>query len=315
MQRFLMRRLAFVVLSFFGATILMFTLTRMSADPRELFVPEGGYGMTKAQWEEMGRQMGFDKPVLMQYINWVGGLLTGDWGESLSMQRKVRPLLTARIGATMQLALGAWIFAMLVGVPIGVLAAVKRASALDYAGRLFAIIGLAAPGFWVGLMLILVFATKLDLLPAGTKGEGPAIANIKYYVLPCVTLGWPAAAGIMRLTRSAMLEILDSEYIKFARAKGVREWVIIWKHALKNSLIPPLTSALLILSGFLTGSLVVETVFSWPGMGQVVIGRAVQYNDFPVLLAATFIYVALFLFFSLVADLAYAYLDPRIRYD
>jgi peptide/nickel transport system permease protein len=312
-SRFLIRRLLFVVLSFFGATVLIFILSRMSVDPRELFVPEGGYGMTRAQWEEMGRQMGFDKPVVVQYFLWVGRLVRGDWGKSLSQgQLRVRPILAGRIGATMQLALGAWLFAVLVGVPIGILAAVKRATILDYAGRLFAIVGLAAPAFWVGIMLILIFAVKLKWFPVGMRSED---IQVKDYVLPSITLGWAAAAGIMRLTRSAMLEILDSEYIKFARAKGVKEWAVIWKHAFKNSLIPPLTSALIILSHFLTGSVVVETVFAWPGMGQVVIGRAVPYNDFPLLLGAVFIYVALFLFFSLLADLAYAYIDPRIRFD
>lgn len=312
MQRFLIRRLLFVVLSFFGATVLIFTLSRMSVDPRELFVPEGGYGVTKEMWEEMTRQFGFDKPVVVQYFLWVGRVLKGDFGESLGQKRPVSTILRTRMGATLQLALGAWVFAILVGVPIGVLAAVKRATIFDYIGRFFAILGLGAPTFWVGIMLIFAFAVVVRWLPAGTRGEG---LNIKHYILPSVTLGWAAAAGIMRLTRSAMLEILDSEFIKFARSKGVREWSVVWKHALKNSLIPPLTSALLILSHFLAGALVVETVFSWPGVGWVIMGRAVLDNDFPLLLGGVFFYVALFLFFALLADILYAYIDPRIRYQ
>ncbi|MDP2950363.1 MAG: ABC transporter permease, partial [Chloroflexota bacterium] len=181
-----------------------------------------------------------------------------------------------------------------------------------YLGRGFAVFGQALPPFWVGIMFIVLFSQILEWLPSGTRGE---TFDIRDFILPAVTLGWYPAASILRLTRSAMLEILDSEYIKFARAKGVREWMVIWKHALKNSLIPPLTAALLLMAGFLQGALVVEYVFSWPGVGRLALYKAVWDNDFPLLLGAVFVFVIIYLIFALVADIAYGYIDPRIRYQ
>jgi peptide/nickel transport system permease protein len=173
--------------------------------------------------------------------------------------------------------------------------------------------GQALPAFFVGIILILIFAVRLDWLPVGTRG-GPGL-RIEYYILPSITLGWLPAAGIMRLTRSAMLEILDSEYIKLARAKGVSASAVIWKHALRNSLIPPLTSALLLMAGFLNGAVVVESIFAWPGIGWIALFRAVYDNDFPLLLGTVFIFIAMYLVFALLADILYAFVDPRIRYS
>ncbi len=319
MRRFLVRRLAFVILAFFGATIFVFGLSRMAKDPRELFIPDTGYGINQQQWEELGRQLGFDKPVVVQYFLWIGRMLKGDFGTSLGQRKPVIDILKGKWGATLQLALGGWLFAVLVGVPLGVLAAVKRGTIVDLLGRGFALFGQALPGFWTGIMFILLFAVVLHWLPAGTRGTWrgfPLVwTNIKYYVLPSIVLGWPAAAGIMRLTRSSMLEVLDAEYIKFARAKGVSTWKVIWKHALRNSLIVPLTSTLFLMAGYLNGALVVETVFSWPGIGWIALNRAVYDNDFPLLLGSVFFFVSIFLFFSFIADVLYAYIDPRIRYQ
>ena len=311
MYRFLARRMMFVVISLIGATIVIFTLSRMAQDPRELFVPDTGYGMTEEQWQRLGDRLGFDKPVPVQYLLWLGKTLKGDMGESISLKRPVTSIVASRMGATIQLAIGGWIFAILLGVPIGVLAAVKRGHFWDYFGRGVALFGQALPGFWVGIMLILLFAVILGWLPSGTRGEG---LSIKHYILPCITLGWGAAAGIMRLTRSAMLEVLDSEYIKLAQAKGVSRNRVIWKHALRNSLIPPLTSALLLMAGYLNGALVVETIFSWPGIGWMALNQAVYDNDFPLLLGSVFFYMLIYLVFAFIADVAYAFIDPRIRY-
>jgi len=312
MRRFLLRRFIFVIISLFGATVVMFSLTRMAQDPRVLFVPTGGYGITQEQWDNLGKKMGFDKPVVVQYFLWVGRLLRGDFGESLGENVPVRGLITGRLGATAQLALGGWILTILIGLPLGVLSAIKRGTFWDYIGRGFAIFGQALPPFWVGIMLIVLFSVVLHWLPAAGKGEGWAI---KSFILPCVTLGWYPAANILRLTRSSMLEILDSEYIKFARAKGVREWVVIWKHSLKNALIPPLTSALLLMAGFIHGTLIVEYVFAWPGLARLAMYRAVYDNDFPLLLGSVVVFVLVFLLTALIADIAYGYIDPRIRYQ
>lgn len=313
MRRFIIRRLFFALLSLIGATVFIFSLTRMAHDPRTLFVPEQGYGDTdRLLWEALGKEWGFDKPAVVQYFTWLGKVIRGDLGRSLFAPRDVRTLLGGKLGATMQLAFGAWIFAVLVGLPMGVLAAVKRGSGWDLVARVFALFGLALPAFWTGIMLILVFAVYLQWLPPGGRGE---TFNVKNYILPCVALGWPSAAGLMRLTRSSMLEVLDSEYVKLARAKGVAGLSVIWKHAFRNSLLVPLTAMVFLLAAFLNGAIVIEVVFSWPGVGWMASNQAVLQNDFPLMQGAVLIFVSIYVFFSLVADLLYGYLDPRIRYQ
>lgn len=312
MAQFFARRLVFMFISVVGATVVIFTLSRVAQDPRELFVPDSGYGISPEAWEELGNKLGFDKPVVVQYFLWLGRMLRGDFGESLSMQQPVSTIIGGKIGATVQLAIGGWIVAILLGVPIGVLAAVKRGTVFDYLGRAIALFGQALPGFFVGILLILIFAVQFEWLPVGTR---PVDFDIKFYILPCITLGWAPAAGIMRLTRSSMLEIMDSEFVKLARAKGVSNMKIIWKHALRNSLIPPLTSALLLMAGFLNGALVVETIFAWPGIGWIALSRAVYDNDLPLLLGTVFVFIAIYLVFALLADILYAFIDPRIRYS
>jgi peptide/nickel transport system permease protein len=317
MARFLLQRLFTSILSVIGATAIIFVLIHQHNDPRELFVPDSGYGITQEQWDRLGERLGFNDPAWLQYFKWMGKTLRGDLGISLGRNRPVTEVLGTRIGATVQLAIGGWIFAILVGVPMGVLAAVKRGTFWDYIGRFIAVIGQGAPPFVVGIILILVFSVWMNqwgwtwiALPAGTR---PKDFNWTFFILPSVTLGWPAAAGLMRLTRSAMLEVLDSEFVKMARAKGVNGRTVIWKHAFRNSLIPPLTSALIIFSNWLHGALVVETVFAWPGVGYVALFESVNANDFPLLLGSVFIYIMLFLVFALMADMLYAVIDPRIK--
>ena len=314
MQRFLVRRALFIVISLFGATIVIFSMTRLAHDPRELFVPDTGYGMSEEQWEALGDKMGFNKPIPVQYLLWVGKLLRGDFGTSIHQELEVRDIIFSKMGATIQLAVGGWVFAILVGVPLGVAAATSRGTLWDYLSRGFALFGQALPQFWTGIMAIFLFAVLLQWLPAGTRGDDSGF-NVKYYILPSIVLGWPAAAGIMRLTRSAMLEVLDSEFVKLARAKGLGRFQVIWKHALKNALIPPLTSALLLMAGYLNGALVVETVFSWPGIGWIALNKAVYDNDFPLLQGTVFVFILFYLFFAVIADILYAMIDPRIRYS
>lgn len=319
MYRFLARRFLFALISMLGATIVIFSLSRLSHDPRTLFVSDLGGYIPPDQWEALTKRLGYDKPAIIQYFTWLGRTLRGNLGDSFGQQRPVMTVIAGKIGATMQLALGAWIFAVSVGLPMGVLAAVKRATILDYAGRAFALFGQALPVFWTGVMSILIFSVMLKWFPSGTRGDWRGFPfvwqNIKYYVLPSIVLGWYNAAVIMRLTRSAMLEILDSEYIKFARSKGVRETIIIWKHGLKNALIPPLTAAMFIMAGFIVGAVVTETVFSWPGMGWLALQRAVYDNDFPLLMGCVLFFVVIYLSIALLADIAYAFVDPRIRYQ
>ncbi len=310
MQRFIVRRLLYMVLSMLAATLLVFTLSRVVGDPRLLYAQPGGYGITTEAWELMGKRMHLDKPVIVQYFYWLWDALRGNLGESLLDRKPVVKHIVARIDNTLELALGGWIFATLIGVPLGILSAVKRGSIWDYLGRGFALLGQTLPVFWIGIMGILVFSVKLDLLPTGTR---PDDISIKHYIMPAIVLGWFSAAGYLRLTRSAMLDVMDSEYIKLARAKGVNEMVIIWKHAFKNALIVPLTFSGLIFAGFITGAVVTETVFAWPGLGRLAFSAATD-NDFPMMVGLVLWFTAMFLVVNFIVDLIYAYVDPRIRF-
>ncbi|MBI4306184.1 MAG: ABC transporter permease, partial [Chloroflexi bacterium] len=246
----------------------------------------------------------------VQYALWLADVLHGDFGKSLTASRPVIQMLKERFPNTIRLASVAWLFGTLVGVPIGVMAAVKRGTWMDYLGRGIALLGQTLPTFWVGIMAILLFSVRLGWLPSGTMGEGFAIRN---YVMPAIVLGWLPAAGYMRLTRTSMLEVLDSEFVKLARAKGLSEWKVIWKHAFRNSLLAPLTFSALLFVGFITGTVVTETIFSWPGVGRLA-AEAVFGNDFPVLAGCMLIFIILYVGVTLFLDLAYAYVDPRIRH-
>ena len=304
MLPFLLRRLIYSAVAAFAATALVFGLSRVQGDPRYLYLT--GYA-TQEQLDAWGKKWGLDKPLVVQYGVWVWRSLHGDFGESLETSRPTMDLVIERIPGTLQLALPAWVLAIAVGIPLGVLSAVKRHGIWDYGGRAFAILGQALPPFWTGIILILVFAVALDWLPSGTRG------GLDHYVLPVITLGWAAAAGYLRLMRSSMLDVLDSEYVKFARAKGASHSVVIWKHAAKNAIIPPLTYAGLLLAGFVSGTVVTETVFAWPGLGRLAVAAVVA-NDFPVMTAVVLIFTLIYVVVMLFVDVAYAYVDPRIRY-
>jgi peptide/nickel transport system permease protein len=286
------------------ATLFVFLMSRASGDPRTLYLSEY---TTKADWDKWGEEMGLDKPIFIQYVTWLGKAATGEFGTSLRDQIDAFDVIKARIPATLQLSGGALLFATIVGVPLGVLSAVRRGSFWDYAARIFSLGGQSVPGFWLGIMLILLFAVQLELLPVGRRG------GIDHYILPSIALGWSSAAGFTRLIRSAMLEILDSEYVVFARAKGVNSRVIIWKHAFRNAMIVPLTFSGLLIASYITGTVVTETVFAWPGLGRLAVD-AVFNNDFPVVTGVVLIFTLIYVLINLFVDIAYAVIDPRIRY-
>ncbi len=308
MRNFILRRVIFSLFTLLGATVIVFGLSRAVGDPRDLFAQEGGYGMSEETYELLGKRLNLDKPLPIQYLLWLGKVLQGDLGKSLLAQRDVSELIGDKIGNTLQLTLVSWVVATGIGVPLGVLSAVRRGSASDYIGRAFALFGQATPPFFIGIIAILIFAVQLGWLPAGGKGE------LKNFVLPVATLGLAASASYVRLTRSAMLEVLDSEFVKLARAKGVGSNVVIWKHALKNALIAPLTLSALIFVGFLTGTVIVETVFVWPGLGLLAV-NAVAENDFPIMTGAVLVFALMYAVIIFISDLTYALVDPRIRYS
>jgi peptide/nickel transport system permease protein len=297
--------MTFMVFTMLLVTILIFGLSRARGDPRLMLLDDN---TTQETWDTWGEQMGLDRPLIVQYLVWLGKAVQGDLGKSLWEKRPVTESLMQRIPATLQLGGAAWAFAMLIGVPLGVLSAVKRGSIWDYIGRVVATFGQALPPFWLGLMLILFFSVQLEWLPLGRRG------GLDHLILPAITLGWLAAAGILRLVRSAMLDVLDSEYVKLARAKGVSQRNVIWKHAFRNAMLVPMTYAVLILSGFLTGTVVTETVFSWPGLGRLAV-VAIQSNDFPMMAGAVMLGTGLIVVANFAIDIASVIVDPRIKFE
>jgi peptide/nickel transport system permease protein len=259
-------------------------------------------------YEAWGVKLGLDKPLYVQYLTWLGDVMVGDFGESLYHNRNPFDLIKERLPATISLAVIAFCWAILVGIPLGVLSAVKRGTFVDYFARWFALLGQAMPVFWVALMAILIFSVELGWLPTSRKG-GP-----DSYIMPALCLGWLPAAALLRITRGSMLEILDSEFIKLARAKGVSPVVIIWKHAFRNALIAPVTLAAIIIASFLTGTVVIESVFAWPGLGSLSID-AIKNNDFPMMAAIILMFGVFYLTANMLVDLLYMALDPRVRVE
>ena len=315
MTRFIIRRLIFLILAIFAATLIVFALSRLQGDPRNVML-NVGY-VSPEQWEAWGKQFHLDKPVVVQYLIWIGkGIFQGDFGTSLKTGQPVMEMVVQFAPASLQLGLSATLFVLITGIPIGIMSAVRRGTLLDAFGRTFAVFGQALPPFWLGIMLILVFSVNLDWLPSGTRGHDAASAfeKAKHFIMPAITLGWLASAGLMRLVRSSMLDVLDSEFIKLARAKGVRNRTVIWKHAFKNALIPPLTFSALILVGFIGGTVVTETVFAWPGLGMMTY-LSILNNDFPLMTGAVLVFTIVYVFAVFVIDILYAFIDPRIRYN
>jgi peptide/nickel transport system permease protein len=315
-RKYLIQRFFFGVLSLIAATLIVFVLSRAQGDPLLLYAKPGGYGVSPEQIAALEEKLALDRPLIVQYLIWLGRIVRGDMGETLLSERPVSDVIGEKLGATLQLGLLAWIFATLVGVPLGVLSAVKRGSVWDYLGRAFALFGQAAPVFFLGILGILLFAVQLGWLPAGLRPIQDPFwpSQAKALVMPTIALGWLPAAVYLRLTRSAMLEVLDSEYVKLARAKGVSGRSVIWRHALRNALIPPITVSALVLVGFLEGSVVIEAVFAWPGIGRMAV-ESIHNNDFPLLTGIILMFAVLYVVGSFVADIAYTLVDPRIRYD
>ena len=305
MQRYILIRLVQAVVTLLVLSIAVFLSSHLTGDPGlYLLGPDDGL----AEYEEMRKNLGLDKPLAVQYLKFLSEVVRGDFGRSHTMNRTAGELLLQAAPATFQLAIAAFILAVIVGVPLGILSAVKRDTIWDTMGKFFAILGIATPSFWIAIMLVLLFGPILGWLP--TYGRG----GISHFILPAFVLSWASMAGIVRLARSSMLEVLDSEYIKFARIKGLRERVVVYKHALKNAIIPVLTFGGLTLAGLLIGSVVVEVVFAWPGIGRLLL-QGINQRDFPVVQATVLAAGAFYIITALLVDILYAYVNPRIRYD
>ena len=305
MQRYILLRLVQAIITLLILSVAVFLSSHLTGDPAlYLLGPDDGL----AEYEQMRINLGLDKPLAVQYGVFLGEIVRGDFGRSHTMNRTARQLLFQAAPATFQLAAAAFLLSVIVGVPLGILSAVKRDTFFDSAGKLFAVLGIATPSFWIAIMLILLFGSILGWLP--TFGRG----GLDHFILPAFVLSWGAMAGIVRLSRSSMLEVLDSEYVKFARIKGLSERMVIWKHALKNAIIPVLTFGGLTLAGLLNGSVVIEVVFAWPGIGRLLL-QGIQQRDFPVVQATVLAAGSFYVISALLVDILYAYVNPRIRYD
>ena len=315
MRGFILRRIFASLIAMFLVTIIVFSLSRLVGDPVAMLISEGGYGVSESALEAQRAKLHLDKPVPLQYVFWLSDVLRGDLGHDLSDGFPVTHKIREKISPTVQLGVSAWILATVLGLSFGVISAVKRGTLIDYAVRLFANLGITLPAFYVAIIAILIFAVRLEWVPVtviGTIGSNDIGEQLRALILPVLTLAWGAAAGYMRLMRSAMLEVLDSEYVKLARAKGVGGTTIIWKHALRNSLIVPITVSALLLWNFVTGTVVIEAVFAWPGLGLLAL-EAVVNNNLNLVVGTTLVFGAILIAANFTADVLYVLVDPRIR--
>lgn len=304
MTAILARRFAEMLLALLVMSLIVFSLGRALGDPVALML---GDFATDADRAALERDLGLDKPPAVQYFRFVTDALRGDFGRSVSGDRQpVINIIGSRLPASLQLAAVALLLSLLVGIPLGVLAAVRKGSWVDTAARLIALFGQSVPAFWMGIVLIFVFSVRLRLLP--TSGYGSAA----HFVLPAITMALFTVAAVTRLTRVSMIEALDSDYVRLARMKGLRESVVVWKHALSNSLLPVVTYLGAFFATMITGAVVVETIFGWPGIGRLAY-EAILERDFPLMQAVVLVMTALFMSLNLLADVLQVVIDPRLR--
>ncbi len=304
MWRYLMSRVLQTLLSMLVVISIVFFLTRLSGNPVHLLLDVNA---TERDQEILTHYLGLDQPLPVQYGIYVKNIFLGDFGKSILTRRPVVEHIWERLPATVELGFVAMFMSVLIGVPLGVYSAVRRGTALDKSARVFAVLGQSMPAFWLGLMLILFFGVMLGVLPAGGRGD------FRHLILPAFTLGYFTSAAILRLTRSAMLEVLGSDYIKFARLKGLHEQMVLWKHGLKNALLPVITFAVMLFVQFLGGAVVTETVFAWPGLGRLIL-ESITTRDYPIVQAGVLVLSALYLTANLLVDMLYSYLNPKIRH-
>ena len=305
MQRYILIRIIQAIITLLILSLAIFLSVRLTGDPASLLLdPEA----TQEEYELLRKKLGLDRPLPVQYGIFLKDIIRLNFGKSRISRLPARDVLLQRLPATLQLAGAAFLLTFLVGVPLGILSAVKRDTLFDTFGKLFAVLGIATPSFWIAIMLILLFGAILGWLP--TFGRG----GIDHFILPTFVLAWGSMAGVVRLGRSSMLEVLDSEYVKFARVKGLSERLVIWKHALKNAIIPVLTFGGLTLAGLLNGSVAIEIVFAWPGVGRLML-QGITQRDFPIVQATVMAAGLFYIMTALVVDILYAYVNPRIRYE
>ena len=304
MVRYIFRRFLQGIVALFVLSIIMFLLARVTGSPVELLLPPDP---TIQEEEYMTEMLGLDKPLAEQYYSFITKAIRGGLGDSIRYGKPAFELVAQRLPNSLRLIVAALVFAIATGVPLGIIAGAHRGSFVDQAARVTAAVGMATPGFWIGLMLMYIFAVGLRILPVARMG-GPA-----HYILPTVSLGLPILAGLARLLRSSMIEVLDSEFMKLARIKGVSEAKVLWRHCLRNALIPVLSLAGVYIALLISETIVIETVFAWPGVGRLAY-EGVIYRDYPLVQAVVLTSGTLIIIVNFFIDILYSYIDPRIRY-
>ena len=304
MGNFLLRRLLLLIPVLWGVATLVFLLLHfIPGDPIDLMLGDSALG---ADRETLRDQLGLNDPLIIQYIRYFGDLLQGDWGTSLFSKKPVFEEIMERVPATMELMFGAMVVTIGVAMPLGLIAAVNKGSWIDQGSMIFSLLGVSIPNFWLGPMLILVFSIYLDLLPVNERG------GLEHLILPSLTLGTSLASILARITRSSVVETLQAEYIRTARSKGISELRILFRHALRNALIPIITVIGLQVGVLLSGAIITEAIFDWPGLGNLLIS-AINSRNYPLVQGCVLFIAGSYVIVNLVIDLLYAYLDPRIR--
>lgn len=305
MTRFIVIRLLQSFIALIGIIVLVFFLVRASGDPLSLLASPN---MTEEQYEAIKAKWGLDKSWGEQFVIYMGDLFQGDLGESLVKEKPVLGIIGQALPNTLKLIVPSFFIGMMLALLLGILAATYRDSFWDTGVKFLAVLGQALPGFWVAIMAVLIFSVNLGWLPVA------GFATPAHYVLPVATMVFFMLPGMMRLVRSSMLDVLDSEYIRLARIKGLPERIVIWKHALRNAVITPLTVAGMIFALFITGAVITETIFNWPGIGKLLVETTFS-RDFAIVQAITIIVAIFVLGINFLVDISYAYIDPQIRYQ
>jgi peptide/nickel transport system permease protein len=303
MIKAILMRTGHALLSMLALLIIVFGLVRLTGDPVNYLLPTN---RTPAQEEQLRQYLGLDKPIIVQFGQYLGNLVTGDLGNSFRMRMPVTTMIEQRLPATITMGAAAILLTILIGVPLGIYSAYWRGSVLDRIGRFLAALGQSVPNFWMGYVLILIFAVQFQILPSGGYG------TLSHLLLPAITLSFHSTAGLVRLLRSSVLEVLNSDFVKFHRMKGLPEHVILWKHVLRNAGLTSLSFAGMVVAALFTGSVLVETVFVWPGVGRLMI-EGIEWRDFNVVQGVVLLFSAAYICANLLVDLLYIVLNPRLR--
>jgi len=311
---YVVRRILYMIPVLLGVSVIVFILSHsIPGDPVFYYISQDDF--TQEDYDEVFHMLGLDQPIYVQYWHFITDAITGDFGVSFLTKKPVLPTIIERFPNTVILALGGTLIAIIIAIPLGIIAALRRNTSMDYGSMIAALIGVSMPQFWVGIMLILIFALWIPILPPSGMGEPPEQPFlIEHAILPSITIGITMAASNARLTRSSMLEVMGKDYIRTAVAKGCQRFTVVWKHTLRNALLPVVTNISVQFAHLFGGALFVEVVFGWPGVGLLAY-ESIQMRDFGMLQGTVLLIAFAFVAINIIIDVLYTYLDPRITYD